>query len=264
MIALNIIRYLSWRAASRHTRQSGHIFHKQAEIHYITYGTGEPVVLLHGGLSNKLSWFSQIPMLVRSGWQVILIDTRGHVNSTLGKEPLSYQLFAEDVLNVLKHLCIQKADFIGWSDGGITALILGQHSPSHVNRIIAISANISPTGLTMQSQRQFRQKTRPFISWIKKCWTGAKDYLNELEDQIWHIWSSPIMSEIDLSHIVTPTLIIVGELDIVTQEHSEKMVSVLKNGKLKIINHGGHATPVTHANEINALINSFLVHQPIQ
>jgi pimeloyl-ACP methyl ester carboxylesterase len=262
VIVLNVIRYLYWRITSRQTRQSGNVCHKQAEIHYITYGTGEPVVLLHGGLSNKLSWFSQIPMLVRSGRQVILIDTRGHVKSTLGKEALSYQLFAEDVLKVLKHLCIQKADFIGWSDGGITALILGQYSPAQVNRIIAISANISPTGLTVQSQKQLGQKIQPFIGWIKKRWTGSKDYLNELEEHIWRIWSSPIMSEIDLSRVVASTLVIVGESDIVTLVHSEKMASVLKNGKLIVINKGGHATPITHASEINALINNFLVHKP--
>ncbi len=262
VIVLNVIRYFYWRVSSRHSRQSGHVFHKQAEIHYINYGAGEPVVLLHGGLSNKLSWFSQIPMLVRSGRQVILIDTRGHVKSTLGREALSYQLFAEDVLKVLKHLSIQKTDFIGWSDGGITALVIGQHSPTYVNRIIAISANISPTGLTVQSQQQLGQKVQPFIGWIKKHWTGSRNYLNELEEHIWRIWSSPIMSEIDLSCVIASTLIIVGESDIVTLEHSEKMASVLKNGKLIVIHKGGHATPVTHASEINALINNFLVHKP--
>jgi len=262
LIALNVIRYLYWRVTSRQYMQSGHVFHKHAEIHYIVYGSGEPVVLLHGGLSNKLSWFSQIPMLVRSGRQVILIDTRGHVKSTLGKEALSYELFAEDVLKVIKHLSIQKTDFIGWSDGGITALVLGRHSPKFVNRIIAISANISPSGLTVQSQKQLGQKVQPFIGWIKKRWTGSRNYLNELEELIWHIWSSPIMSEIDLSRVVAPTLIIVGESDVVTLKHSEKMAGVLNNGKLIVINKGGHATPVTHASEINALINKFLVHKP--
>ncbi len=264
VIVLNIIRYLYWRITSKHTRQSGHVLHKQAEIHYISYGLGEPVVLLHGGLSNKLSWFSQIPVLVKSGRQVILIDTRGHVKSTLGTEALSYQLFAEDVLKVLKHLNIQKADFIGWSDGGITALILGQHSPTFVNRIIAISANISPNGLKEGSQNEFGKKVQPLIGWIKKSWAGSKDYVNKLEEHIWRIWTSPIMSEIDLSSVVAPTLIIVGESDIVTQEHSQKMASLLKDGEFVVINKGGHATPITHAREINALINSFIVAHPFQ
>lgn len=257
LIALNVIRYLYWRVTLRSPKQSGHVFYKQAEIHYVTYGAGDPVVLLHGGLSNKLSWFSQIPMLVRSGRQVILIDTRGHVKSTLGADALSYPLFAEDVLKVLQHLSICKADFIGWSDGGITALILGQQSPTYVNRIIAISANISPTGLTVQSQRLPGQKARPFVAWIKKHWTGSGNDRNALEQHIWRIWLSPIMSEIDLRRVVAYTLIIVGESDIVTVEHSEKMASLLKNGRLVVINKGGHATPVTHASEINVLINNF-------
>ena len=203
-------------------------------------------------------------MLVRSGRQVILIDTRGHVKSTLGTEALSYRLFAEDVLKVLKHLSIRKADFIGWSDGGITALILAQDSPSFVNRIMAISANISPDGLQEGSQNLFGKKVQPFIGWIKKSWAGSKDYLNKLEEHIWRIWTSPIMSEIDLSSVVAPTLIIVGESDIVTQEHSQKMASLLKDGEFVAINKGGHATPITHAREINALINSFIVAHTFQ
>tara|TARA_R110001599_G_scaffold284714_2_gene486770 strand:+ start:7482 stop:8270 length:789 start_codon:yes stop_codon:yes gene_type:complete len=258
LITLNFIRYLYWRVTFRCIKQSGHIFNKQAEIHYATYGTGEPVVLLHGGLSNKLSWFSQIPMLVRSGRQVILIDTRGHVKSTLGSESLSYQLFSEDALKVLQHLNIYKADFIGWSDGGITALILGQESPSYINHIIAISANISPTGLTTQSQDPLGQKNRPLMVWINRCWTGSVNHHNELEQSIRRIWLSPIIPKIDLRCVAAATLVIVGESDIVTVKHSKIMASLLKNGTLVVIKKGGHATPVTHATEINAYINNFL------
>jgi pimeloyl-ACP methyl ester carboxylesterase len=71
------------------------------------------------------------------------------------------------------------------------------------------------------------------------------------------------MSEVDLSCVIAPTLIIVGESDIITQEHSKKMASLLKDGEFVVINKGGHATPVSHTREINALINSFIVAQPL-
>lgn len=264
LIVFNVFNYCYWRLTTKHIKSSGYVCHRQAEIHYVCYGTGKPVVLLHGGLSNKLSWFSQIPMLVKSGREVILIDTRGHAKSTFGKDKLSYQLFAEDVSKVLKNLSIHKVDIIGWSDGGITALVLAQWSPAQVNRVIAISANISPTGLTEASQHQLMQKGSTLSQWIKKYWTGSKNYLHKLEQQIWHIWSVPVMSDIDFSQIDIPILIIVGDSDVVTQAHSEKMVSLLKNSYLKVITNGGHATPVTHAREINTLINDFLVNPSFQ
>lgn len=76
-MSVNFLRYLVWKYTSSATVQTGTLEHHGAKIKYVTYGSGEPVFLLHGGLSNKLSWFSQLPWLVAKDRQVILIDTQG-------------------------------------------------------------------------------------------------------------------------------------------------------------------------------------------
>lgn len=111
-MSVNVLNYLIWKYSMAAPAETGNIVYQGAHIHYVSYGHGEPVLLLHGGLSNKLSWFFQIPWLVASGRRVVLIDTRGHGDSTPGHSKLSYRIFA-DTLLVLDRLGIQRTDIVG-------------------------------------------------------------------------------------------------------------------------------------------------------
>jgi pimeloyl-ACP methyl ester carboxylesterase len=70
----------------------GSIQHEGARIWYSTYGSGSPVILLHGGLGHSGNWGYQVPALVESGYRAALIDSRGHGRSTRDAQPFSYEL----------------------------------------------------------------------------------------------------------------------------------------------------------------------------
>jgi len=263
-IASRFLYYLLWVTLSRPVKQSGYVAHKQAHIYYRLYGEGDPVVLLHGGLSNRLSWFAQIPFLSRCGRQVLVIDTRGHGKSSFGDQNLSYHLFAEDVLVVLDHLHIERCDIIGWSDGGISALVLGQYVSHRVKRIVAISANFNPGGLTRKAQRHLHQQPNAFRFWLQSRWTGSGTYFGRLRQHIQAIWDTPVLLKPDLINIRVPALIVVGEHDDITVAHSIEMVNLMAHSRLEVIQNGGHVTPVTHATQINALICDFWAHKNIK
>lgn len=259
----NFLYYLGWRLTNSVTVTQGNIAFNGARIHYVSYGSGKPVVLLHGGLSNRLSWFSQIPWLVDAGRQVVLVDTRGHGESTLGQGELSYHLFAQDVVQVLDHLHIQQADIIGWSDGGITALLLGRDWPQRVGKIVAISANFDPSGLTAEASAELQEEDNGLSgnAWqqIKAWWSGAGERYHTLADKVRHLWrTEPRLSQADLQAIRVPVLVIVGERDMITLEHSAQLAHWLKNGRLAVIAGAGHAAPVTHADAVDALLRDFL------
>src|SRR5215212_6530345 len=118
-----------------------------ADIYYEVYGAGDPVVLVHGGGGSGRNFVNQVPALVDAGYQVIVIDSRGHGHSSHGPDPLSYELLASDVLGVMDHLGIDKADLVGWSDGAIIALELGIHHPERLNKVVAYGANFVPEGI---------------------------------------------------------------------------------------------------------------------
>ncbi|MCF7973417.1 MAG: alpha/beta hydrolase [Phycisphaerae bacterium] len=254
----HFIRYLFWRVKSSAAVMRGSVQQGDVKIHYVSYGSGPAVVLLHGGLSNRLSWFSQVPWLVASGRQVVLLDTRGHGASDLGETELTYRLLASDVVSVLDRLKIDQADVIGWSDGGNTALMLGLYWSQRIRRLVAISANFSPSGLTPQAKQAASRSSRGLTYWFKRWWTGAGRRLAELETRIQRMWRTrPQLEPDDLTKIGCPVLVIVGEADVVPVSHAERLAESLPQGSMAVLP-GGHFTPVTKSREVNTLIAKFL------
>jgi len=250
--------YLIWRLTTTAVIVKGHVWAGEADIHYVGYGSGPAVILLHGGLSNRLSWFAQLPWLVESGRRVILPDTRGHGQSGLGEGELSYRLLAADAIEILDKLSIEQTDVVGWSDGGNTALLLGLYWPQRVRRIVALSANFSPSGLTPEAQEDTFQPSSGVVYWLRRLWTGAGDRFRNLEARIKHMWRlRPNLEPADLGEINAPTLVIVGESDVVSISHARQMSEQLAHGSLAIIP-GGHFTPITQPRRVNGLIAEFL------
>jgi pimeloyl-ACP methyl ester carboxylesterase len=257
-----LIRYLLWSLKPGSTSVRGRVQTADATIHYDCYGTGPAVLLLHGGLSNRLAWFSQIPWLVASGRQVVVPDIRGHGRSGLGHRELNYRLLASDAIAVMDNLKIRQADVIGWSDGGNTALLMGRYWPERVGRIICISANFNPSGLTPEAKADSRTHSNGLKYWITRWWTGAGEHLRELETRIKRMWRNyPVLQPVDLQEIRIPVLVIVGKHDIITVEHAKRMADLMPEGELVVLP-GGHSTPVTNSTRVNNAIEAFLSIYP--
>src|SRR6266849_3151334 len=111
----------------------GCVEHDGAQIRYATYGAGSPVILLHGGLGHGGNWGYQVPALV-GGYQVVLMDSRGHGRSTRDERRFSYELLASDVL-------------AGWSDGACTALVLSGKASSRIAGVFFFACNMDPSGV---------------------------------------------------------------------------------------------------------------------
>ena len=125
---------------------AGSIENDGATIWYTTYGAGLPVILLHGGLGHSGNWSNQVLPLVDTGYQVILIDSRGHGHSTRDACPYSYEIMASDVLAVMNILQVEQVRIIGWSDGACTAMILASMAPSRIAGIFFFACNMDPSG----------------------------------------------------------------------------------------------------------------------
>src|SRR3984893_9119464 len=128
------------------TNDHGHIEHEGARIWWATYGSGSPVILLHGGLGHSGNWGYQVPALVKSGYRAVVIDSRGHGRSTRDEQPYSYELMASDVLAVMDTLRIDKAALVGWSDGACVALVLAAKAPARAVGVFFFACNMDPSG----------------------------------------------------------------------------------------------------------------------
>jgi len=125
---------------------SGHAAINGVSIWYATFGSGPPVILLHGGLANSNYWGHQVPVLARSH-RVIVMDSRGHGRSTRDNRPYGYSLMASDVIGLMDFLGVPQAAVVGWSDGAIIGLSLAMSHPARVSRLFAFAANSDPSGV---------------------------------------------------------------------------------------------------------------------
>jgi len=126
--------------------QSGYAPANGVKLWYATFGRGEPVILLHGGLANANYWGHQVRAL-EGHYRVIVMDSRGHGRSTRNAEPYGYDLMASDVIGLMDFLKINKAAIVGWSDGAIIGLDIAMHHPERVSKLFAFAANSDPSGV---------------------------------------------------------------------------------------------------------------------
>lgn len=124
----------------------GWLDHDGARIWHASFGDGPPVVLLHGGLGHGGNWGHQVPALLAAGYRAIVIDSRGHGRSTRDARPYSYECMASDVRAVLDALRIERARFVGWSDGACVALVLAARTPQRAAGVLFFACNMDPSG----------------------------------------------------------------------------------------------------------------------
>jgi pimeloyl-ACP methyl ester carboxylesterase len=128
-------------------RLEGRAQHDGASIWFASFGDGPPLILLHCGDACSDLWGEQVPAFVAAGWRVVTIDSRGHGRSTRDGRPLHYTQMADDVIAVMDTAGIDRAAFLGWSDGAIVSLILAMAHPQRLTRVFAFGANMDLAGL---------------------------------------------------------------------------------------------------------------------
>ena len=232
--------------------KKGSVHNKTADIYYEVYGTGYPLILLHGNGESIHYFHNQIGVLSEA-YQLILIDTRGHGHSSFGDLTLNFDLFADDVIAVMDKLKIDTAHILGFSDGGNTAIALALRYPQRVCTLILNGANLTPEGLNNPVRHQiFREYMLfSFLSLFSVKAKRKKEILSLMIDQ-------PQFSEEEIQKIKIPTFVIVGAHDMIKQAHTDKIVSLIRNAKLAILPHADHFAAEKFPNEFNTAVMSFL------
>jgi pimeloyl-ACP methyl ester carboxylesterase len=239
----------------------GYVEHEGAHIWYATYGSGSPVILLHGGFGHSGNWSYQLPDLVTAGHCVILIDSRGHGRSTRDARPYTYELMASDVLAVMNTLRLERAALVGWSDGACTALILAALAPTRAAGAFFFGCNMDPSGLKQIDERNpllFRCLSRHAKDYAQL--SATPDQFDEFTAAVRIMMSSqPNYTAQDLSRISVPVLIVQAEHDeFIKHEHAEYLARSIPNAKLIILNGVSHFAPLQRPHIFNAAMLAFV------
>jgi pimeloyl-ACP methyl ester carboxylesterase len=242
------------------TKAQGYVENDGARIWYAAYGSGSPVILLHGGLGNSGNWGYQVPAIVENGYRAVLIDSRGHGRSTRDDRPYSYQLMASDVLAVMDTLGIERAALVGWSDGACTALILADKAPERAAGVFFFACNMDPGGT----------KEFEFTPTVQRCFSRhVKDYqqlsptpgkFDEFSEAVGLMQrTQPNYSADDLAQIHVPVTIVHSEQDeFIRSEHAEYLARNIPNAEFVYLPGVSHFAPLQRPEMFNSAILAFL------
>jgi pimeloyl-ACP methyl ester carboxylesterase len=242
------------------TNEEGYVENEGARIWYSTYGSGVPVILLHGGLGHSGNWGYQVPALVKNGYRAVLIDSRGHGRSTRDDRPYSYELMASDVLAVMDALQLEKADLAGWSDGACIALVLAAQAPSHVMGVLFFACNMDPSGVkpfeaTSALDRCFSRHMKDYaeLSATPERFQDFVDAVSLMQG------TQPNYSADDLAKISVPVTIVQSESDeFIRREHAEYLARSIPNAELVILNGVSHFAPLQRPELFNGALLKFV------
>jgi pimeloyl-ACP methyl ester carboxylesterase len=231
-----------------------------ARIWYAVYGSGEPVILLHGGLGNSGNWGYQVPALLDAGYQAILIDSRGHGRSTRDEQPYTYELMASDVLAVMNALDFEKAALVGWSDGACTALVLASHHPDRVAGVFYFACNMDPSGV---KEIEFTPILQRCISRHMQDYnqlSATPDKFDEFSAAVGEMQSTqPNYSASDLMAINVPVVIVHSERDeFIKREHAEYLARTIPGAGFVYLPSVSHFAPLQRPDLFNGAIITFL------
>lgn len=198
------------------------------DFYYEIYGTGEPLLLLHGNNESINSFRFQIDSL-QSKYKVIAVDSRCQGRSSCNDIEMSYDQMADDMNVFINYLMLDKVNILGWSDGGNTGITMALKYPAKVKTLVTMGANLYPN--TDAIEPEFWQK---FKGDIRKGQL-AKIFIPSLKTNIRvskMCLKYPDIKPQSLNAIQIPVLVLAGEKDVIKKEHTELIANNLKKSEL--------------------------------
>ncbi len=216
-------------------------------MYYEVYGTGSmPLVLIHGGGSTIASNFGTVlPFFVKYG-KVIAVELQAHGRTGDRDAPESFPQDADDVAALLRYLHIEKANFLGFSNGGSTALQIAIRHPALVHKIISASGAVRREGFIpgfFEGMPKATLKDMPaplhtaFLD-VNPDTAKLQVMFDRDKQRMVHFQDWPDES---LRSINAPTLILAADHDVITVAHSLFMSQVIPRAQLAILP-GMHGT----------------------
>jgi pimeloyl-ACP methyl ester carboxylesterase len=228
--------------------------HDGVRLYYEVYGAGEPLLVVHGNGGSISDMSAQIDHF-RKRYKVIAMDSRDQGKSGDSPGAITYEKMADDLAALLDHLKVGPAHVLGWSDGGIEALLLGIRHPAKVKRIAAMAANMSPGDEAVSPEVIAMVKS--MLEKVPAEAMGTPQGKRELKvTQL--MLDEPHIDLKALEAITAPTLILAGDHDVIRDEHTVAIYRHIPNSQLCIFPNATHMVPYDEPARFNATVERFL------
>jgi len=218
-----------------------------------TYGKGKPLLMIHGNGGSIDNFTAIIPFFSKK-YTVIAVDSRAQGKSIDGGDSLSFEMMADDFAALLDIMHIDSSYVIGWSDGGINALILAMHHPEKVIKLVSTGANMKPDS-TVFNFSDWKNQVEYYKS------NKNKSFATQKEKNDWKLFRldflEPQVQLTDLRIIKCPSLIVCGDHDLITIEHTTAIYKNIQLAYLWVVPNSGHGTLIEHSSDFNQIVDNF-------
>ncbi|XP_015116955.1 valacyclovir hydrolase [Diachasma alloeum] len=245
---------------------------KDVEINYARTGSGEhPVLLLPGALGTIWTDFKpQIEGLDKNKLTIVAWDPPGYGKSRPPDRKYPDDFFDKDAdyaHELMKVLGFPRFSLVGWSDGGITSLILAAKNPQSVRKMVVLGAN----AYILPHESKTYESIKNIDTWSERMKAPlmaiyGEDYFRKT----WAAWVEAMINLFEknngdlcrdsVARIVCPTLIVHGKKDVMVDgEHAEYLKNNISNSQLEIFEKGSHNLHLRYHEEFNQLVTRFLL-----
>lgn len=224
-------------------------------MYYEIHGSGKPLVLIHGGGSTIETNFSKMIPFFSKSRKVIALELQAHGHTSDREAPESFEQDADDVATLLKYLKVEKADILGFSNGGSTALQIAMRHPEQIDKTIPISAVCKRDGMQsffwgFMEKGTFKDMPQVYKDAYAKINPEPEKLMNMFNKDRNRMLGFKDWKDEDIQKIKSPVLLIAGDRDVVRPEHAFEIAKLLPQARVAIIP-GGHGDFIGEAMSTN-------------
>ena len=236
--------------------------------YYEVLGEGDPLVLLHGGLVTVETFDALTPALAAK-YKVYLPERRAHGRTPDVEGPITYENMAQDTIAFLEALGIESAHLAGWSDGALVALIVALRRPERVRKLVYIGQNLTPDGVRPEAVPMLLGMTREtappiFEQMYAAVSPDGPDHFGVVFDKITTMFKTdPGVAMSELKGVEAPTLVLLGDDDLISVEYGAEMQRTLPTAQLAVVPGASHALPMEKPDLVTRLILDFLSDEQV-
>ena len=236
---------------------------------YDEQGRGDPLVLLHGGMGSNATWAAQIPEF-GTRFRVIAPERRGQGHTPDLEGPLSYDVMSADTIGFLDAVVDGPAYLVGWSDGGVVGLLVAMARPDLVRKLVVIGTNFDTSGLTPEAMQGFTTLSADSddLAMVREPYEavspdGPEHWPVMVAKFKEMVSTQPTITVEQLGRITAATLVVVGDDDIITLDHTSTLFRAIPNSELAVVPGTSHFLAMEKPDLVNRLVVDFLEQDPV-
>jgi pimeloyl-ACP methyl ester carboxylesterase len=258
-------------AAEAHaTRNGEYIDAGRVHTYYEVHGSGDPVILLHGGMCTAETFDGQTPALAER-FRVYVPERRAHGRTADVPGPITYEIMAQDTIAFIEAVGIERAHLVGWSDGAFVGLLVALWRPELVGKLVLMCQSVSWEGVRPELSRVLGSASKEMVPLqlvqaYEALSPDGPNHLDAVLEKVLALWNTdPAFPLSDLERVAAPALVLAADRDVfLSIEHAAAMQRSLPESQLAVVPGASHTLPMEKPELVNRLILDFLAEDQVE